>query len=74
MSLIYDRREQARAMIFKTRNPDVVAYLRACRLRGMTATLELNSAGGQDTIRGKVLSVMEKADPDPHWEINIQTN
>jgi hypothetical protein len=59
-------------MIFKTKDPDVVAYLRACQVRDMVATVELVTDGGK--VWGKVVSIVEIAEPEPHWEIDIQTD
>jgi hypothetical protein len=61
------------AMIFKTKNPDLVAYLRACHVRDRIATVELTTNGGTNTIWGKVLFILEIGEPEPHWEVNIQT-
>src|SRR5262245_9345018 len=36
-------------MTFKTRNQDVVAYLRACQARDLLATIELQTDGGKST-------------------------
>jgi hypothetical protein len=59
-------------MIFKTKNPEVVAYVRACRLRNMVASIMPD--GGKATIRGKVLSIKGGSEPETHWVIDIETN
>jgi hypothetical protein len=61
-------------MIFKTKNPDVVAYARACHLHDVVATIELMMDAGKETVRGKVLPVSLVAGPEPHWEIKLQTH
>jgi hypothetical protein len=50
-------------MIFKTKDPDVVAYLRACQVRDRVATVELMTDGGK--VWGKVVSIAEIAEPEP---------
>jgi hypothetical protein len=49
-------------MIFKTKDPGLVGYLRACHVRDLLATVELETDGGKDRIQGKVLSIIE---PEP---------
>jgi hypothetical protein len=38
----------------------------------MVATVELVTDGGK--VWGKVVSIVEIAEPEPHWEIDIQTD
>jgi hypothetical protein len=57
-------------MIFKTNNPEVVVYARACRAGGMVASIMPD--GGKVTIRGKVHSINRSFEPELHWVIDFQ--
>jgi hypothetical protein len=61
-------------MIFKTKDANMVAYLRACQAKTREAHTIIKTESGPQTVKGRVISIAQLEEPEPIWEVTLQPN